>query len=53
MQAGFGKVTGIVLVEDLQVDLRRITVRINWSGGPQGTASESSEKALFVHRHSQ
>jgi quinol-cytochrome oxidoreductase complex cytochrome b subunit len=49
--AGFNNVTGIVLVEDLQADLRRIIVRVTWSGDPQGTAPESSEKAVFLHRH--
>jgi quinol-cytochrome oxidoreductase complex cytochrome b subunit len=50
--AGFNEVTGIVLVEELQADLRRIIVRVTWYSDQQGEVVESAEKLVFLHKYS-
>jgi quinol-cytochrome oxidoreductase complex cytochrome b subunit len=42
---------GLLVVEDWQADLRRVTVRIGWSDPTEGSA-KTYERSLYLHRTS-
>ncbi|MCI0476733.1 MAG: hypothetical protein L0Y55_10840, partial [Anaerolineales bacterium] len=50
-QADFADARGLVIVEDWQANLKKITLRITWTPGAPGE-SGSFEKAIYLHRDS-
>jgi ubiquinol-cytochrome c reductase cytochrome b subunit len=50
VEHGFIEPRCVVIVEDWQMELKRITIRIHWLDGAKDRQPTSSEKVLYLHR---
>jgi len=48
--AGRTDVAGVMVIEDWQADLKKVTLRVTWTNVPDGTAGEFSQ-SVYLHRN--